>query len=171
MIDPSRRTCLAMLVALAGVGAVPSWFRPDVLSASDTPILKKTDRCPVCGMFVYKYPKWIARIVFNDGSVFFYDGAKDMFKHLFNVPKYTPGKSAEEITDIQVTDYYDVQLIEARSACYVVGSDVLGPMGHELLPLKDQRSAQEFLMDHKGKLSLRFEDVNEDVVKSLDRRS
>ena len=55
-----------------------------------------------------------------------------MFKHIFNVPKYTPGKSAEAITGIHVTEYYDVELIEARSAYYVIGSDVLGPMGHEL---------------------------------------
>ena len=29
--------------------------------------IKKTDRCPVCGMFVYKYPKWVARIVMKNG--------------------------------------------------------------------------------------------------------
>ena len=34
-------------------------------------------------MFVRKYPKWVARIIFDDGSVYFYDGVKDMFKHIF----------------------------------------------------------------------------------------
>ena len=127
----------------------------------DEPVftIKKTDRCPVCGMFVYKYPKWVAQILFKDGSYYFYDGAKDMFKHIFDIAKYTPGISAENIKDIYVTDYYGVELIDAKSAFYVIGSDVLGPMGNELLPFKDQKSAQEFLEDHKGKAILRFQDV------------
>jgi copper chaperone NosL len=171
MADRTRRSCLAMLASLAGIAAAPLLFRSSILVAVDGPVIRKSDRCPVCGMFVYKYPKWVARIVFKDGTSYFYDGAKDMFKHIFNIRKYTPGQSAEEITDIQVTDYYRVELIDARSAYYVIGSDVLGPMGHELLPLKDQPSAQEFLMDHKGKSILRFQDVNDEVIKSLDRRS
>jgi len=141
-------------------------------SYADEPItIKKTDRCPVCGMFVYKYPKWVAQIVFKDGTSYFYDGAKDMFKHIFDTSKYTPGKSAEAMKDIFVTDYYEVELIEAKSAFYVIGSDVLGPMGHELLPFKDQESAQEFLEDHKGKSIIRFQDVTPVIIESLDHRT
>jgi copper chaperone NosL len=133
--------------------------------------IKKTDRCPVCGMFVYKYPKWVARIVFQSGEAYFYDGAKDMFKHIFDTAKYTPGKAAENIKSIYVTDYYEVELIDAKTAFYVIGSDVLGPMGHELLPFRDQESAQEFMEDHQGKSILRFQDVTPDIIASLDRRS
>ena len=139
--------------------------------AADPPVeITKKDRCPVCGMFVYKYPKWVALIVFQDGGYYFYDGAKDMFKHLFNTAKYTPGRSAETIKEIYVTDYYDVELIDAKTAFYVIGSDVLGPMGHELLPFKDRESAQEFLEDHKGKSILRFQEVTAAIIESLDRR-
>ena len=31
-----------------------------------TVTIKKADRCPVCGMFVYKYPKWVAQIIFKE---------------------------------------------------------------------------------------------------------
>jgi len=132
--------------------------------------ITKKDRCPVCGMFVYKYPKWVAQIYFKDGSAYFYDGAKDMFKHIFNTQKYTPGKTAEMMSEILVTDYYEVELIDAKSAFYVIGSDVLGPMGHELLPFKDQESAQEFLEDHKGKSIMRYQDVTPALIESLDRK-
>lgn len=132
--------------------------------------IKKTDRCPVCGMFVYKYPKWVAQIYFQDGSAYFYDGAKDLFKHIFDTGKYTPGKTSDKIKAIYVTDYYEVELIEAKSAYYVLGSDVLGPMGHELLPFKDQESAQEFLEDHKGKSIVRYQDVTPAIIQSLDHR-
>ncbi|MFI3158090.1 MAG: nitrous oxide reductase accessory protein NosL [Methylococcaceae bacterium] len=143
------------------------------ISYGDEPTvtIKKSDRCPVCGMFVYKYPKWVAQIIFTDGSYYFYDGAKDMFKHIFDTAKYTPGKSAENIKDIYVTDYYEVELVDAKSAFYVLGSDVLGPMGHELLPFKDQESAQEFLEDHKGKSIIHFQDVTPAIIESLDHRT
>ena len=133
--------------------------------------MTKKDKCPVCGMFVYKYPKWVAVIELADGTSYFSDGAKDMFKHIFDTAKYTAGKTAENVKDIYVTDYYEVELVEAKSAFYVIGSDVLGPMGHELLPFKDQEAAQEFLEDHKGKSIIRFQDVTPAVIESLDHKT
>jgi nitrous oxide reductase accessory protein NosL len=163
-------SALGFIKYLPGLGLLILMFWMDTSHGGDPPAIKKTDRCPVCGMFVYKYPKWVGQIVFKDGSSYFYDGAKDLFKHMFDVAKYTPGKAAEGIKDIYVTDYYEVELIPAKTAHYVIGSDVLGPMGHELLPFKDQESAQEFLEDHKGKKILRFQDVTPPVIESLDRR-
>lgn len=167
MADRSRRNCLRALAALGVLRLVAG----SVADAAGKAVLKKTDRCPVCGMFVYKYPKWVAQIVFKGSTSYFYDGAKDMFKHIFDTSKYTPGRTADQIAAIYVTDYYEVELIEAKPAFYVIGSDVLGPMGHELLPFKDEASAQEFLEDHKGNKILRFQDVTPAIIESLDRRS
>ena len=64
-----------------------------------------------------------------------------------------------------------MELVDAKSAFFVIGSDVLGPMGHELLPFKDQESAQEFLEDHKGKSIIRFQDVTPAIIESLDHRT
>ena len=61
--------------------------------------------------------------------------------------------------------------MEAQSALYVIGSDVLGPMGHELLPFKDKEAAQEFLEDHKGKALIRFQEVTPALIESLDHRT
>ena len=130
--------------------------------------MTKKDKCPVCGMFVYKYPKWVAVIELADGTSYFYDGAKDMFKHYMNVSKYTPSKVGQDIVSLEVTDYYAVSLIDAKEAWYVIGSDVFGPMGHELIPFETQVSAKEFLEDHKGTRILRFQDVTEDTIKALD---
>jgi copper chaperone NosL len=147
------------------------FFMTTTAYADNTVTITKEDRCPVCGMFVYKYPKWVAQLYFTDGSSYFYDGAKDMFKHIFDTGKYTANKTAAMINKIYVTDYYDVELIDAKSAFYVLGSDVLGPMGHELLPFKDLESAQEFLQDHQGKKILRFEEVTPQIIESLDKKS
>ena len=45
-----------------------------------------------------------------------------------------------------------------------LGSDVLGPMGHELVPLANRMDAEEFLKDHKGKRALAFDQVTAQLV-------
>ena len=126
------------------------------------------DTCPVCGMFVAKYPHWTATVLYRDGHAHHFDGAKDLFKYLFNLPKWAPGHQPEDITAIAVTEYYGLDRIPARDAWYVIGSDVLGPMGHELVPLASEANAQEFLRDHAGKRILRFEAVTPELPDHLD---
>jgi nitrous oxide reductase accessory protein NosL len=59
--------------------------------------------------------------------------------------------------------------VDAREAWFVVGSDVLGPMGHELVPFARREEAEEFLRDHRGASVLRFDDVNARILEALDR--
>jgi nitrous oxide reductase accessory protein NosL len=128
----------------------------------------KKDKCPVCGMFVYKYPDWVAQIIFTDRSVVFFDGAKDFFKFYFDIKKYSPEKSQKDIAAIYVSEYYEMKLIKAENAFFVIGSDVYGPMGHELIPFASRADAEEFMNDHKGRRILKFEGVKPNVIKKLD---
>jgi len=120
----------------------------------------------VCGMFVSKYPEWIATVLYKNGQAHHFDGAKDLFKYLLNMPRWAPGLRAEDIASIGVTEYYGTSRIDARKAWYVFGSDVLGPMGHDLIPLETQADAEEFLRDHQGKGILRFDAIT--LVRLLD---
>ena len=140
------------VLALAGEPAQPS----------------EKDKCPVCGMFVYKYPDWLAEVVLKDGSAVFFDGAKDLFKYYFQIQKYSPGQSKKEISAIFVMEYYDMNLMDARKAYFVIGSDVYGPMGHELIPFASREDAKTFMKDHKGKQVLVFEEVTPNVIGKLD---
>lgn len=126
------------------------------------------DKCPVCGMFVAKYPDWIAQIIFKDGSSVFFDGAKDMFKYYFNLTKYNPSKKRGDIDSIHVLDYYSLERTDGLNAFFVTGSDVFGPMGRELIPFEKAMDAAEFLKDHKGKSVLTFKEVTLELLKSLD---
>jgi len=128
----------------------------------------KKDKCPVCGMFVYKYPDWVGEIIFKDGSTAFFDGPKDLFKYYFNLKKYNPEKTIKDITAIYVTEYYDMEIIDAKTAVFVIGSDVYGPMGRELIPFVNKSDAEGFKKDHKGKRILRFEDIKPGIIKKLD---
>lgn len=127
----------------------------------------KKDVCPVCGMFVHKYPNWIAQILFDDGTYAFFDGGKDMFKYYLDLKKYNPKKRKEDITAIWVTDYYRVRLMDGRKAFYVVGSDVLGPMGRELIPHASEKAAKHFMKDHGGDEILTFQKVSLNLIESL----
>jgi copper chaperone NosL len=126
------------------------------------------DTCPVCGMFVAKYPEWIATVLYKDGHAHHFDGAKDLFKYLIDLPKWAPGHRAEDMVAIGVTEYYGLARINARDAWYVIGSDVLGPMGHELVPLATREDAEELLRDHAGRRILRFDEVTQDLLADLD---
>jgi len=134
--------------------------------APDTP--SKKAKCPVCGMFVYKYPDWVGEVFFQDGSVAFFDGAKDLFKYYFNLKKYNPSKTQKDIAAVYVTEYYDLKPMDARKASFVMGSDVYGPMGRELIPFLGKEAAEEFKRDHRGKRILVFHEITPAVIRKLD---
>lgn len=136
--------------------------------ASPLPYPGPRDTCPVCGMFIAKYPQWTATVLYRDGHAHHFDGAKDLFKYLFNLQKWAPDHKPEDMAAIAVTEYYSLSRIPAREAWFVIGSDVLGPMGHELVPLASEEEAEEFLRDHGGKRILRFDTVTPDVPGNLD---
>ena len=121
--------------------------------------VSKTDKCPVCGMFLYKYPRWVARIEYGNKKLSF-DGVKDMLKYYFKHPK--------NIRVMLVQDYYSQETIDATKAYYVIGSDVYGPMGNELVAFKDKKEAKRFALDHRAKKIVRFDAITPDMVYALD---
>jgi copper chaperone NosL len=120
------------------------------------------DRCAVCGMFVHKYPNWVATIVFAVGGQVYFDGPKDLFRYLLDLEKYEA--QDREIAGVFVTEYYRVQFIDAQTAVFVAGSDVMGPMGGELVPFATRDEAEAFALDHGGKEILAFAEVTPDKV-------
>lgn len=155
-----RFIALAFLVLWAAATAA----RADV----DVPKPGPRDTCPVCGMLVSKYPNWVALVKYRDGHVHYFDGAKDMFKYLQDYARFAPGHRMEDIEAIRVTEFYGLGKMDAHKAYYVVGSDVLGPMGHELVPLATKADAEEFLKDHKGRRILTFDQVSPSITVQVD---
>jgi nitrous oxide reductase accessory protein NosL len=151
---------------LTGILVLPFIVSAQPLGLPDP---QPTDTCPVCGMFVAKYRAWAATVLYADGHAHHFDGAKDMFKYLLDMPKWAQDHRAEDIVRIGVTEYYGLTRIDARLAFYVIGSDVRGPMGHELIPLESEADATEFLQDHAGKRILRYDQVDQELLHKLDR--
>lgn len=128
-------------------------------STGETISVKKEDKCPVCGMFVYKYPRWAAKIFYKDSNYFAFDGVKDLMKYYFN--------NKENIQKILVTDYYSQKAINGKKAYYVVGSDTYGPMGNELIPFASYDDAVTFKSDHKGKHIVQFKDISDAIMEQI----
>ncbi|RXI45034.1 nitrous oxide reductase [Malaciobacter mytili] len=138
-------------------------FNPAYATDDNKKMQISTDvKCPVCGMFVAKFPKWAAKMSVNEHTHYF-DGTKDMFKFYFNPSKYAHNHKKEQIQEIKVTDYYTLEEIDGKKAYYVIGSNVYGPMGEELIPFKDEKSAKSFKESHYGKKVLKFEEVKESL--------
>jgi nitrous oxide reductase accessory protein NosL len=124
-------------------------------------------RCPVCGMMVAPHMDWLGQIVTVNGDALFFDGAKDLFKFILDPDRMREAGVEADTAAIFVTSYYDRQPIQARTALFVTGSDLLGPMGAELIPHPTREAAEEFLRDHDGSAVLRFDEVTKEVLSTL----
>lgn len=135
--------------------------------------VNEDEKCPVCGMLIYKYPRWAAQIFYKHSDHehrYSFDGVKDMMKFYFDPMKWGDYKdyNRRNLTKILVTDYYSQKAIDGRVAFYVIGSDIYGPMGHELIPFANEDDAKNFKEDHKGKKVIQFKDITKEEVYSLD---
>jgi copper chaperone NosL len=148
---------MSFFFAVAAVAAAPKPIKPGA-----------KDKCPVCGMFVAKYPDFATQIQFRDGTRVFFDGVKDMLKYYRNLSRFDPARKQTNILAVYVTDYYSLGYVDGYKAFYVSGSDVFGPMGKELVPFEKKSDAQEFLKDHKGRSLLTFQEISDTVMKSLE---
>ena len=151
-----RVAMISLSILLVASGSVPSKPGP-------------REKCPVCGMFVARYPDWIAEVVLRDGTRLHFDGPKDMIRFWLDPARFLPSRNRGELESAFVTDYYALTSIDARTAFFVLGSDVLGPMGRELIPFAKRAEAEEFLHDHGGSRIVAFDDVTAELLEGLDR--
>jgi copper chaperone NosL len=126
------------------------------------------DKCPVCGMFTARYPDSFSHIIFSDDSYLTFDGPKDMFKYYSKLKKKDPEKVNNGIDSIYTKDYYSLKNIDAQTAYFVLGSDVYGPMGKEVIPFSKLEDAKVFKKDHKGSEIMKFGEVTEALLKKME---
>lgn len=89
----------------------------------------------------------------------------------FDTPKCLFRWSAEHGNDPirggWVTDYYGGEPLPIGEALFVVGSDVLGPMGDDLVPVTDAIKGELFVRDHGGRI-LPPAEIDATLLRSLD---
>jgi len=108
--------------------------------------------CGKCGMYPARYPLWQTQIIFTDGSMVPFDSCKCMFGYLFDMARYDKSHTRKDVAAVWVKDFHSRGWIQASSAQFVVASDVMGPMGKDLIPFSNQTQAQAFQQVHGGSL-------------------
>ena len=107
-------------------------------------------RCPVCGMYPARSPDWAGQIIFSNGDAQFFDSPVSLLLFLNDVPRYSAGRTADDIVARYVTDVTSKEWIDAGAAFYVYGSNAMGPMRAGNLPAFAQRSAAEAFAQQRG---------------------
>lgn len=159
--NPGRIPFLGVLILFTAIGAL---LLAGAASGPRPPGPK--ERCPECGMLVAPYEAWIGQLHLADGSISWFDGSKCLFRFLLTRAS-GGGHGSAAVATGWVTGYYDLEPISLEKAWFVLGSDVAGPMGAELVPFPTRKEAEEFSADHKGRSIVRSSEVTLELLESL----
>jgi copper chaperone NosL len=119
------------------------------------------DRCPVCAMVVDKYKKFASAIQLDDGTTFYFCGTGCMIRS-WRHPEVFLARTAAELKKPVVRAYFTGEAMDGREVFWVAGSDIVGPMGPALVPLKSQKNVEVFRSRHGGKTVFRLEELTDD---------
>lgn len=123
-------------------------------------------RCPVCGMFPARYPRWAGQVIFTDGATHFFDSPVNLLVFLRKVERYS-NYTAADIIASYTNDVTNDTWTPAETAYYVHGSDALGPMREGNLPsFATRQDAEAFAVRRGGKVLARTE-VSDKVLDEL----
>lgn len=117
-------------------------------------------RCALCGMRVTRGGAFSAGAREAGGAEVLFDSVKCMFRWL--------GQHADA-RDPWCTEHLSRTERPARELFYVVGTDLEGPMGADLVPLDTREHAEQIRASHHGTQVLAFDEVTSAVLDELFR--
>ncbi len=144
----------------------------DSVSKKHDPVtIKPGEECHLCGMVISKFAGPKGELYDRSGHVQKFCSTRDMFSW------YLQPENLNSTQEIYVHDMgqaswknpNDKYLISARTAWYVVDSDMKGAMGSTLASFKQKADAQNFILKHGGKL-LPFKDITLDLMTKINRQ-
>jgi copper chaperone NosL len=180
----SRRTVLSATAVGVSALAGCSGFRTGG-GQPEAVTLTEEDSCDVCGMVIPNHPGPSSEIFYADNepndhaNPARFDSTWEAFKFDFAREDWT--RDAFYVTDYSAVDYEiktddDQKLIsrhvgeetfaDAQSVTFVVGSEVVGTMGEDLIAFSDEGDAESFNDEHGGDL-VTFDDVTPTMISQL----
>ncbi len=118
------------------------------------------DRCPVCAMKVDAHRKFASAIQLEEGTTFYFCGTGCMLRSWLHPEIYLQRPKAQ-LKRTVVREYFGGEQMDGRAVIWVAGSDVVGPMGPALVPLKDETDLTVFKKRHAGKVVFRLSDLDD----------
>jgi copper chaperone NosL len=119
---------------------------------------KSDRRCKHCGMRIDDASPWRTELVADDGTATTFDTPRCAFTSWRR--GVTPAKM------LRAQDYYERRWAPAEELRFVVGGDVLGPMGADLVPVAPAR-ATKFVQDHGADRAYVVSEVTLAVLETL----
>lgn len=116
-------------------------------------------RCELCGMRIDPRSGWRAGGRSASGEVLF-----DTPKCLFRYHLREGG-----VREPWAIEYYSQERRPARELFYVIGTDLTGPMGRDLVPVSGREAADRLMREHHGERVLAFGEVTAAIVDDLFR--
>ena len=154
---------LIPVLLLICAAQIPSNAIGKILDLPDGSKLDTTGECPICHMNIEHGVPGPAAVVFNDGKVVGFDGAGDMFRYILDPAKYE--FDAANIKHVYVTDDTTKKFLDAKSALYVLESDVQATMGSEVVPFSKKEDAEKFKTEHKGEKIVAYSEITPEALK------
>ncbi len=115
-------------------------------------------KCPLCGMYPARYPRFNCQIVFEDGSYEAFDSTIGLLVYL-HFPDKT-GIKLKSVAEIYFKNYLKEGWLEADKAFFVTGSEIRGPMGIQFLPVDSEQAANQIKKQANGKDIIQFKMIN-----------
>ena len=119
---------------------------------------KKDARCKHCGMRIDPASAWHAELIGEDGKVTAFDTPRCA------LTSWRSGVTSAKT--IRLQEYYDRQTRDGGEVRFVIGGDVVGPMGPDLVPVDPPRSSK-FIQDHGAERALKLEEITPQVLASV----
>ena len=124
------------------------------------------DRCPVCAMKVRAHAKFASAILLADGRTFYFCGTGCMIRSWMH-PEIFLKVSKKDLKLSVVQDYFTGEQVDGLTVVWVAGSDVVGPMGPALVPIKNTGQVGVFKKRHGGKTTFRLADMNDEKWQAM----
>ncbi len=178
---------MPVLIAISFMLTLALWSNSWGQHSVDLPDGHKLDvskTCPVCGMRVggdlegtasYSYVNGrlvgfggVAAAIFEDGTVVGFEGARCLF--IYNTIPKRFGIDVNKIVRRFVTEFGTKKMIDAKGAFLVLGSEIKGPMGYELIAFSTREEAEKFKAQYGGKRIVQLSTIGAQEVERQEQQ-
>jgi nitrous oxide reductase accessory protein NosL len=103
--------------------------------------------------------KMLSGIELDNGRTFYFCGTRCMLK-AWLYPKVYLGVKDAKVRRAVVTEFFTGAYVDAKNVNWVMGSDVVGPMGPMIVPLLGDEALLTFKERHGGSITFRLGELN-----------
>ena len=153
-----------VLSGIAAAGAIQAALRP--LDESGHMHVSASDRCPVCGMRVVRYPHFSTAIQLHDKTTYYFCSAGCMIRAWLQ-PEIFLGQPKSRMLRTVAKNYFTGRPADALKAIWIAGSDVIGPMGPAVIPVPGPEEQRTFQSRHGGTRVFRLPELTEELWQSI----